>query len=285
MVLSIRMKEPQFAGQTKSSLSDKYVRDLVKTVVYDLIKKFLQDNSNVAEIISQKIIISAQNRVKTEEYHSSLRDSGRGFILPGKLTPCVSKNSEETFLFLVEGDSAGGSAKSARDPNIQAILPLKGKIINIEKSEAKRIFANEEIKNVVNALGLSVSEAAQNYYNRFRDKLDDPNWSTISGLAEDFVYCDEEGEEHTIPAHVRLNRAQVTLIVEQSKKRLLEKIRYGKIVIMADADPDGNHIESLELTFFVCFFRYLIEEGRLFLAVPPLYRLKGKKSTKYFFND
>jgi len=166
------MKDPQFSGQTKDRLANKPVREIVKNATYDLVKKFLQDHGSSAEAISRQIITTAQNRVKYEEYEKSLREGGRGTALPGKLAPCISKEADNNELFIVEGESAGGSAKLARDPYNQAVLPVQGKIINVEKAERTKIIENEEIKNLINALGFSVSEATQNHYNRFRTKLE-----------------------------------------------------------------------------------------------------------------
>src|SRR4051794_13774361 len=166
------MGNPQFSGQTKYSLAMNPVREVVKNTTYDLVKRFLQDHGGSAEVISQKIIETAQNRAKTEEYQKSLREGGRSASLPGKLAPCISKEVANNELFIVEGESAGGSAKSARNPYNQAVLPVQGKIINVEKAERNKILENEEIKNLINALGFSVSEATQNHYNRFRTKLE-----------------------------------------------------------------------------------------------------------------
>ncbi|CAG8456610.1 1449_t:CDS:2 [Paraglomus occultum] len=205
-ILAVRMKDPQFSGQTKDRLANKPVREIVKNATYDLVKKFLQDHGSSAEAISRQIITTAQNRVKYEEYEKSLREGGRSAALPGKLAPCISKEIANNELFIVEGESAGGSAKLARDPYNQAVLPVQGKIINVEKAERAKILENEEIKNLINALGFSVSEATQNHYNRFRTKL--------------------EAE------------MQLQTIVEKTQQDLLKKLRYGKIVIMTDADPD-----------------------------------------------
>src|SRR3954451_2981069 len=172
MILAIRMKDSQFSGQTKDRLANKEIREITRKSTYDLVRKFLQDHSGSAEAITRKISDTAQNRVKSEEFQKSLREGGRGSVLPGKLAPCISKEAATNELFIVEGESAGGSAKSARDPYNQAVLPVQGKIINVEKAENSKIFENEEIKNLINSLGFSVNEATQNYYNRFRNKLD-----------------------------------------------------------------------------------------------------------------
>ncbi|CAI2189385.1 10426_t:CDS:2, partial [Funneliformis geosporum] len=240
-ILAIRMKEPQFAGQTKSSLSDRYVRELVKNASYDLIKKFLQDHGNSAETIGQQIIENAQNRTKTEEYQKSLREGGRGASLPGKLAPCMSKEVANNELFIVEGDSAGGSAKAARFPENQAILPVQGKILNVLKAKWSQISKNKEVTSIMNALGFSVTESAQNYYNLFQNELDHDIIQKELEMPEEFVYQDETGQAQIIPAHTPLTREQVEIIVEKSREKLLKKLRYGKIILMADADPDENY--------------------------------------------
>jgi len=279
------VKDPQFSGQTKYRLAMTPVREVVKNITYDLVKKFLQDHAGSAEAISNKIITTAQNRAKSEEYQKSLRESSRGTVLPGKLAPCISKEAAGNELFIVEGESAGGSAKLARDPNNQAVLPVQGKIINVEKAERSKILENEEVKSLINALGFSVSEATQNYYNRFQTKLETDISEEELEIPEEFVYHDDAEQEQIIPAHTTLSLEQVKTIVEKTKQNLLKKLRYGKIVIMTDADADGKHIECLALTFFVRYFRYLIEEHCLYLAVSPLYRWQTKKETKYFYSD
>ncbi|CAG8453177.1 3887_t:CDS:2 [Ambispora gerdemannii] len=285
-ILAVRMKDPQFSGQTKDRLANKSVRELVKNASYDLVRRFLQDHGNSAEAISRQIITNAQNRAKYEEYEKSLREGGRGSASPE--TPCISKDTANNELFIVEGESAGGSAKSARDPNNQAVLPVQGKIINVEKAERVKIFENEEIKNLINALGFNVSEATQNYYNRFRTKSETdltPEQLQEIEIPEEFIYQDEEGKEVIIPAHTALTSEQLKVIVAKTQQSLLKKLRYGKVIIMTDADPDGKHIECLALTFFVRYFRYLIDEHRLYLAVPPFYRIKTKQEIKYLYND
>jgi hypothetical protein len=279
------MKDPQFSGQTKDRLANKNIREIVKSNTYDLVKKFLQDHVSSAESISKHIMNVAQNRTKTEEYQKSLREGGRSVLIPDKLAPCVSKESEGNELFIVEGESAGGSAKLARDPFNQAVLPVQGKIINAEKADRAKIIENEEIKNLINALGFSVNEAIQNYYNRFISQINEGKVEEGTEIAESFSYSKGE-EEFIIPAHTEINFEQLKTIVEKTRNDLIKKLRYGKIVIMTDADPDGRHIECLALTFFAKYFRYLIEDHRIYLAIPPLYRLKGRSGeVRYFYSE
>jgi DNA gyrase subunit B len=283
-IVSIRIKEPQFSGQTKDKLINRKAKEIIKSATQELINKFLQDNRRTAESISQKVINSAQNRAKLEEYQKTLREGSRSVSVPEKLAPCISKENEKNELFIVEGESAGGSAKLARDPYNQAVLPVQGKIINVKKTEKKKFLDNKEIVNLINAVGLSVSEALNNHYNTFNHYLEKGFVEEGIQIAESFIYL-EDGEEKEIPANRDLDFEQIKILVEVTKRNLKKKIRYGKIIIMTDADADGKHIECLSMTFFATFFRYLIEDHFLYLAVPPLYRIQNKKEVRYLYSE
>lgn len=227
-VISVKVKEAQFEGQTKARLGNTEITALVSSMTYEKMSIFLEENPATARAIFDKALAASRAR----EAARKARDLARrktaleNATLPGKLADCQSRNVEETEIYIVEGDSAGGSAKGGRDRKFQAILPLWGKMLNVEKARLDKVYGNEKLMPVVMALG--------------------------TGLGEDFD---------------------------------ISKLRYGKIIIMADADVDGSHIRTLLLTFFFRFMRPLVEEGHVYLAQPPLFRItKGKKHT-YAFSD
>ena len=234
VVISVKVQEPQFEGQTKTKLGNGEVKGLVDNVVYDGIQAFLEQNPKVGKRIIEKAAEAARARIAAKKARELVRKkSGLGTTtLPGKLADCSNKDPMQCELFLVEGDSAGGTAKQGRDRRTQAILPLRGKVINSEKAREDKLLANNEIQSMITALGCG-----------FGEDEDDPNSFNP------------------------------------------EKLRYHKIVIMTDADVDGSHIRTLLLTFFWRKMKSLVQGGYLYMAMPPLYKLKQGKKERYAYTD
>ncbi|MBO4682375.1 MAG: DNA topoisomerase (ATP-hydrolyzing) subunit B [Bacilli bacterium] len=226
-IISVKHPNPQFEGQTKTKLGNSEVRKILSSIVGDQLNRFLLENPKLARIMIDKIIMAANARLAARKARESVRKGALELTtLPGKLADCSSKDPTKCELYIVEGNSAGGSAKEGRDRTCQAILPLRGKILNVEKAQAKRIFANAEIGNMITAVGGGI----------------DPEFD-------------------------------------------VSKIRYHKIVIMTDADVDGSHIRILLLTFFYRFMRPLIEQGYIYIAQPPLYKVEYHGKNYYAYND
>ena len=229
-VISVKVKEPQFEGQTKTKLGNSEVTGVVQSMVNDALSTFLEENPNVAKAILEKCVSASRAREAARKARELVRRKSalETSTLPGKLADCSSKVSEECEVYIVEGDSAGGSAKQGRDRKFQAILPLWGKMLNVEKSRADKIYNNEKLQPVILAVG--------------------------AGIGADFD---------------------------------ITKIRYGKVIIMADADVDGAHIRTLLLTFFFRYMRPLVENGNVYLAQPPLYKLskRGFKDVYCYSDD
>ena len=234
VVISVKVQEPQFEGQTKTKLGNGEVKGLVDNVVYDGIQAFLEQNPKVGKRIIEKAAEAARARIAAKKARELVRKkSGLGSTtLPGKLADCSNKDPMQCELFLVEGDSAGGTAKQGRDRRTQAILPLRGKVINSEKAREDKLLANNEIQSMITALGCG-----------FGEDEDDPNSFNP------------------------------------------EKLRYHKIVIMTDADVDGSHIRTLLLSFFWRKMKSLVQGGYLYMAMPPLYKLKQGKKERYAYTD
>ena len=227
-VISVKLTEAQFEGQTKAKLGNSEIRTLVNNVVSDKLEQFLEENPNVGKAILEKAMMASRAREAARRARENIRRKNalEGATLPGKLSDCNERDPALTEIYIVEGDSAGGSAKQGRDSRYQAILPLWGKMLNVEKARADKVYGNDKLTPVITALG--------------------------AGLGDEF---DEN------------------------------KLRYHKVIIMADADVDGAHIRTLLLTFFFRFMRPLIDRGYVYAAVPPLYKLVRGKNTRVAFSD
>ncbi len=228
VVINVKLREPQFEGQTKAKLGNGEVKGIVSTVTAEALQDYFDNNPKDAKEIINKCILTARARLAARAAKDAVVRKGllEGMTLPGKLADCSSRKMEETELYIVEGDSAGGSAKQGRDREFQAILPLRGKLVNVEKTTLDKVVKSDSLKPIIIALGVGIG-----------DHLD------------------------------------------------MAKLRYGKIIIMADADIDGSHIRTLLLTFFYRYFEELVTTGHVYVAQPPLYQIKKGKQVQYAYND
>lgn len=228
VVISVKLKEAQFEGQTKTRLGNTEIRGLIDNIISDKFTTYLEENPTVGRVIVEKALSASRARDAAKKARDLVRrkTAMESTSLPGKLADCQSKNAEETEIYIVEGDSAGGSAKGGRDRRFQAILPLWGKMLNVEKARLDKVYGNEKLMPVITAMGC--------------------------GIGDDFD---------------------------------ISKLRYGKVIIMADADVDGSHIRTLLLTFFFRFMKPVIEQGHIYIAQPPLYRITKSKKHYYAYTD
>ena len=227
-VISVKLKEPQFEGQTKAKLGNGEVKGIVSSVMSEVLSDYLENNPKDAKEMIGKCVLTSKARLAARAAKDAVVRKGalEGMTLPGKLADCSSRKIEETELYIVEGDSAGGSAKQGRDRKFQAILPLRGKLVNVEKTSLDKVVKSDTLKPIIIALGVGIG-----------DSLD------------------------------------------------MKRLRYGKIIIMADADIDGSHIRTLLLTFFYRYFEELVREGHIYIAQPPLYQIKKGKKEYYAYTD
>lgn len=227
-VVSVKLPNPQFEGQTKSKLGNGEIRGIVSSITSEGLAEFLERNPKDAKAILEKCLLTAKARIAARAAKDAVLRKGalEGMTLPGKLADCTTRDASLAELYLVEGDSAGGSAKQGRDRMFQAILPLRGKLVNVEKTSLDKVVKSDTLKPIIIALGVGIGESFD-----------------------------------------------------------ISKLRYNKIIIMADADVDGSHIRTLLLTFFYRYFEELVKQGHIYIAQPPLYRLQKGKDVRYAYTD
>jgi DNA gyrase subunit B len=279
-LVAVRIKEPEFAGQTKDRLANREVREKAKRVIQESVSAFFQDNSATAKIIKEKVIDNAKLRLHLKEEQDIFQGGKKAL----DLVKVLSGSEENEEIFFVEGKSAGGSAEEGRDVKTQTVLALQGKPPNALKL-VHRVLQNKQIHNILLALGFADTKGLlKNNYVRFRPSLEKEILDEELILSEEFTY-EEDGESKIIPVETPLNFEQATIVVRETLKSLLSKSNFKKIIMMADPDDDGAHIVILLVTFIFKHLPYLIEGGKVFVAVPPLYRVQSKKQVNYFYNE
>lgn len=242
-IVSVKLPNPQFEGQTKMKLGNSNVKGIVDSLVYENLTNYFDEFPESIDKLLEKVTNAALGRVAARKARENIRKKSEGGGLPGKLADCSKKNPAECEVFIVEGDSAGGSAKAGRDREFQAILPLWGKMLNVEKAQEAKVLNNDKLEPVIQTIGAGITR-----YNQGSVSMDDES--------DEVVYKKGSENEKTFD---------------------IEKVRYHKIIIMADADVDGSHIRTLLLTFFYRYMRPIIEAGYVYFAMPPLYKFSGPR--------
>lgn len=242
-IVSVKLPNPQFEGQTKMKLGNSNVKGIVDSLVYENLTNYFDEFPESIDKLLEKVTNAALGRVAARKARENIRKKSEGGGLPGKLADCSKKNPAECEVFIVEGDSAGGSAKAGRDREFQAILPLWGKMLNVEKAQEAKVLNNDKLEPVIQTIGAGITR-----YNQGSVSMDDESDEVV----------DKKGSEN-------------------EKTFDIEKVRYHKIIIMADADVDGSHIRTLLLTFFYRYMRPIIEAGYVYFAMPPLYKFSGPR--------
>jgi len=317
-VISIKLTDPQFEGQTKTKLGNSEIKGIVESVTNEELKNFLEENPAAANKIVEKCLTAARARDAAKKARELTRRKGalESSSLPGKLADCIERNPANSELFIVEGDSAGGSAKQGRNRQFQAILPLRGKILNVEKARLDKILQNEEIRTLITATGVGINgnlylfswdnipgEDVSKLKKFLRDDFD-ANWVEKADIVK-------TKDNKKIVVSADKNSAEITLNEEDNKVSLkinaktyddylaekedgelkiydefdVSRVRYHKIVIMTDADVDGAHIRTLLLTLMYRYMKSLITKGYVYIAQPPLYRVKKGKTDRYAYGE
>ena len=264
-VISVKLLHPQFEGQTKTKLGNSEVEGIVNSAVGEGLTEFLEENPNIAKRVIDKALTASRAREAARKAadlvkrQSALENSA----LPGKLADCSERDPSKCEIYLVEGDSAGGSAKQGRDRRTQAVLPLRGKILNVEKARLDRALENEEIRSLITALGTGIAKGALP-----EEEEEETLFSTEEYALEGEIIENENGKDK-----------------DNGSTYNLSKLRYDRVIIMTDADVDGDHIRTLLLTFFFRYMRPLVEAGHVYIAQPPLFRVSCGKDQQFYARD